>query len=98
MRKMQRILSLLLVLVLIVLLTGCQNQDQGFTLRISLPHELTTLDPAMVTTETEKTVVSHLYENLMKLSDDGAGGTVLVNGGKNAALAIIPAALVLLNL
>ena len=80
MRKMQRILSLLLVLVLIVLLTGCQNQDQGFTLRISLPHELTTLDPAMVTTETEKTVVSHLYENLMKLSDDGAGGTVLVNG------------------
>ena len=80
MKKMQRILALLLVLVLTALLTGCQDQSQSLTLRISLPHELTTLDPAMVTTETEKTVVSHLYENLMKLSHDGQGGTTLVNG------------------
>ena len=80
MKKMQRILALLLVLVLTALLTGCQDQSQGLALRISLPHELTTLDPAMVTTETEKIVVSHLYENLMKLSNDGQGGTTLVNG------------------
>ena len=57
--------SLLLALVLTLLLTGCQEQGQGLTLRISLPQELTTLDPAMVTTDSEKIVVSHLYENLM---------------------------------
>ena len=80
MKKMRRIWALLLALVLTLLLTGCQEQGQSLTLRISLPQELTTLDPAMVTTETEKTVVSHLYENLMKLTSDGEGGTTLVNG------------------
>ena len=31
-------------------------------------------------TDEEKTVVSHLFENLMKLQSDGSGGTTAVNG------------------
>ncbi len=80
MKKMQRILAIVLVLVMMLLLTGCQEQGEGFTLRVSLPQELTTLDPAMVTTETEKTVVGHLYENLMKLTSDGEGGSTVSYG------------------
>ena len=80
MKKMQRILTAMLALMLVLLLTACQEQSETFTLRVNLPHELTTLDPAMVTTETEKTVVNHLYENLMKLVDDGMGGSKLAYG------------------
>lgn len=45
------------------------------TLRVCLPELPGTLDPAMVTTDSERIVVSHLYENLMKLSSDGQGGS-----------------------
>ena len=80
MRKMQRIWAAILALLMALALTACSEQDDVFTLRVNLPHELTTLDPAMVTTETEKTVVNHLYENLMKLTSDGEGGTQLSYG------------------
>lgn len=80
MRKMQRIAAIFLALFLVLSLTACTEQEDSFTLRVSLPQELTTLDPAMVTTETEKTVVYHLYENLMKLTSDGAGGSTLSYG------------------
>lgn len=80
MRKMQRIAAIFLALFLVLSLTACDDPDDGLTLRVSLPQELTTLDPAMVTTETEKTVVYHLYENLMKLTSDGAGGSTLSYG------------------
>ncbi len=73
MKKLQRMAAFVLVLLMVLTLSACQEQNEALTLRISLPHELTTLDPAMVTTETEKTVVSHLYENLMKLTDNGEG-------------------------
>ena len=80
MKKMQKILTLALALLLLLLLTACQEEVETLTLRVNLPHEVTTLDPAMVTTETEKTVVNHLYENLMKLVDDGNGGSKLAYG------------------
>lgn len=79
MRKMQRILAIVLIAVMLFVLGGCQEQGEGLTLRVSLSHELTTLDPAMAATETEKTVVNHLYENLMKLTSDGEGGSTLTN-------------------
>ena len=80
MKKMKRILMVVLALLMMTMLTACQEESETLNLRISLPHELTTLDPAMVTTETEKTVVNHLYENLMKLVDDGNGGSKLAYG------------------
>ena len=80
MKKLQRMAAMLLALVMVLTLSACGQQEESLTLRVSLPHELTTLDPAMVTTETEKTVVGHLYENLMKFIDNGEGEGQLVNG------------------
>lgn len=80
MKNLHRITVMVLALLLVLTLSACSQQEESLTLRISLPHELTTLDPAMVTTETEKTVVGHLYENLMKFIDNGEGEGQLTNG------------------
>ena len=80
MRNMQRIVAAALALLLVLALTACGTQETDLTLTAGLPQEVATLDPAMVTTATEKTVVNHLYENLMKLTHDGQGGTAVSNG------------------
>lgn len=80
MKRLQRITAVVLSLVLLLALCACGEQDDTVTLRVSLPEEVTTLDPAMVTSDTEKIVVSHLYENLMKLTSDREGGTKIANG------------------
>ncbi len=81
MKYTKRIAALLLAAVTVLgLLTGCGHRSDEMSLRVSLPEGVTTLDPAMVTTETEKTVVSHLFENLMKFANDGEGGVHAVNG------------------
>ncbi len=80
MKNLHRITAMVLALLMVLTLSACSEQEQSMTLRVSLPHELTTLDPAMVTTETEKTVVGHLYENLMKLTDNGEGESMLSSG------------------
>ena len=80
MKKMQRMLAAFLTLVLVLSLTACGSALEPLALTVSLPQELTTLDPAMATTATEKTVVNHLYENLMKLTADAEGNVQLSNG------------------
>ena len=81
MKYTKRIAALLLSAVLVLgMLAGCGKQDDEMALRISLPEGEATLDPAMVTTDTEKIVVSHIFENLMKFSNDGEGGVQAVNG------------------
>ena len=77
--KVKRWAALLLALVMLLsLLSGCGSEE---TLSVSalLVGAPGTLDPAMVTTDTEKTVVSHLYDNLMRLAPDGEGGVTAVN-------------------
>lgn len=77
----KRMLSLLLsVLVLVTVLAGCGEKEEEQAMTISVPEGVSTLDPAQVTTDTEKIVVHHLYENLMKVSGNGEGGTQVVNG------------------
>ena len=71
----KRGVCLLLTLVMAVALAGCGTRREPQTLRVCLPELPGTLDPAMVTTDSERIVVSHLYENLMKLSSDGQGGS-----------------------
>ena len=66
-------LALLLALCMLLLLPACGGEDT-YTLRTCLPEVPSTLDPAMVTTQTEQIVVSHLFENLMKRTSDGSGG------------------------
>ena len=71
----KRGVCLLLTLVMAAALAGCGTRREPQTLRVCLPELPVTLDPAMVTTDSERIVVSHLYENLMKLSSDGPGGS-----------------------
>lgn len=80
MNKAKRITALLLTLCMLLgVLAGCGTQEEEVdALRISLPEQLLTLDPAMVTTDSEKIVVSHLYENLMKLAANEDGSTTAV--------------------
>ena len=81
MKKMKRFAALLLALcVSFSVLTACGEKEDTSTLRVCLPDAPATLDPAMVTTDSEKIVVSHLYENLMKLTGDGADGYEVVSG------------------
>lgn len=80
MKHLKKMTALLLALLLTAGLTACGTQEEVFSVHVDLPEELTTLDPAMVTNDAERTVVSHLYENLMKLNQLGDGQTVLANG------------------
>ncbi len=81
MKKWKRAAALLLTLCMLLgMLTACGDTEDKQILRVALPTAPATLDPAMIKTDTEKIVVSHLYENLMKLTSDGAGGTTVSNG------------------
>lgn len=81
MKKMKRMMALLLsVCMALCLLSGCVATEDTATLRVSLPDAPVTLDPAMVTTESEEILVNHLYENLMKASLNAHGSYDVVNG------------------
>ena len=79
MKYTKRILSLLLSVVMVAgLLTACGEEAQEAPLRVSLPSGVESLDPAYIQTETERIVVSHLYENLMKVSGVDENGVAQV--------------------
>lgn len=73
MKRRIRCAALVLAICLLAL-TGCAQQRDTLTLRVCLDRSPATLDPAMAATDAERTVVSHLFENLMKLSrgEDGS--------------------------
>lgn len=80
MTKLKRYAALALALVLAAgLLAGCgRTKDVSF--RVAMSSVPATLDPALASTDEEKIVVSHIFENLMKLQSDGNGGTTAVSG------------------
>ena len=78
--KTQVIALCLALLTLLTVLAGCGQNTRSMVLRVGLVGQSTVPDPAMVTTDSEKIVVSHLYENLMKLTPDGEGGTQVTGG------------------
>lgn len=83
MRNWKRFAALLLTLcTLVSVLAGCSaTENKKETLRVSLPTAPAALDPARVVTDTERIVVTHLYENLMKLTRDGTSeNTIVANG------------------
>ena len=80
MRNLKRYAALLLALALSLgLLAGCSLVKE-VSFRVAMGSVPATLDPALVSTDEEKIVVSHLFENLMKLQSDGSGGSTAVSG------------------
>ncbi len=80
MNKLKRYAALLLAAVMAAgLLAGC-SRVEALSFRVGFGSVPTTLDPALADTDEEKTVVSHLFENLMKLQSDGSGGAAATNG------------------
>lgn len=84
MKKFDRIAGLALGAVLLLgLLSGCggkQTDEEPFVLRASVCRALDSLDPAMNADSDADSVFYALYENLMRMSDDGSGRAVLANG------------------
>lgn len=84
MKKMKRIVgSALCAALLLGLLSGCggrKTETQEFVLRASVCRALETLDPALNADDDAKSVFYALYENLMRMSDDGSGHAALTNG------------------
>ena len=84
MDKMKRSLcALLSALMLLALLAGCgkkKNADEPFVFSASVCGAIDSLDPAMNTDTDADSIFYALYENLMRMSDDGSGEAVLGNG------------------
>ncbi|MBR5571890.1 MAG: peptide ABC transporter substrate-binding protein [Oscillospiraceae bacterium] len=76
MKRVKRLLALALA-AMMLLCAGCGNQveEKGLEIRASFVETPATLDPAYATTDEERTIVVHLFENLMKFTAAG-----LVNG------------------
>lgn len=72
MKYTKRSLALLLALCMLLVMAGCaQAEPEALTVRAALVGAPMTLDPARATSETEKTVVGNLYENLMRQTANG---------------------------
>ena len=80
MKLAKRLWALCLALTLTVL-AGCgKAKGEGFTLSVSLGDGYETLDPIYAETAVERSIIAHLYENLMKLSVDAQGNTTAAYG------------------
>lgn len=81
MRDWKRLAALTLTAVLCIsLLAGCAKDSEGLSLAVCVGAYPETLDPIYARSEGDQTILSHLYENLMRVASDGAGGTAVVNG------------------
>lgn len=72
MKQAKRLLALALALCMALTLCACgEAEPEHLTVRAAFVGAPATLDPAHAVTETEKTVVAHLFENLMKQTLNG---------------------------
>ena len=70
----RKLISLLLLLTL--LLTACGG-EKGATVRVALGGPVTALDPAFAETGASASAILHVYDNLLRVTADGNGGTKL---------------------
>ena len=82
---MKKWLSLLCsALLLLSLAAGCasggENVEEGLDLTVRALSPQTSADPAAATDTDSNTLILHLYENLLKWTDDGSGHAVLTEG------------------
>lgn len=66
--------------LLAALAAGCGQQSGGTGLSVCVGDSFSTLDPIYAEDISSQTVLVHLYENLMRVTADGSGGTTVVNG------------------
>ena len=78
---MKRLAALLLPAALCLsLLAGCARAGEGVALSVCVGPAPDTLDPIYAESITDQTILVHLYENLMRVTADGSGGTSVVAG------------------
>ena len=76
MNALKRIWALAVCLVMAVTcLTACGDEAQSFNLSVALGDRYETLDPIYAESAVDRSIIAHLYENLMKLSADAEGNT-----------------------
>lgn len=81
MKNWKRRWALFLTAVLLALsLTGCGGSGEGLALSVCVGGAPEELDPIYATETADQTVLVHLYENLMRKTGDGSGGTTVTNG------------------
>ncbi|MEG1988771.1 MAG: peptide ABC transporter substrate-binding protein [Oscillibacter sp.] len=64
----------------LTVLTGCSKDEEAFALSVSVGGAPATLDPIYAVAETDQTVLSHLYEGLMRTTVSVSGESAVVNG------------------
>lgn len=83
-RHARTICLFLSALILLSALSGCapeeKDDDERFVLRAAVCGAVESLDPAMNTDEDVENVLCAVYENLMKVEDDGEGNLTVVPG------------------
>ena len=80
MKRAKRMCCLLLA-VLMLLLSACAGEPEDpFLLRVSVCGRIDTLEPAMNADRRTQGVFCALYENLMRLDDDGTGHATVAPG------------------
>lgn len=81
MPRFKRLAALLLPAALCVsMLAGCSKAGEGLSLSVCAGAALETLDPIYAESTGDQTILVHLYENLMRVTADGSGGTAVVPG------------------
>ena len=75
MKQMKRLVALVLCLALTAALSGCGKEEELFTLSVAVGDSYETLDPIYAETEGDRSIIAHLYDNLMKPVVDTAGNT-----------------------
>lgn len=75
MKRWKQLTALILALLMLMMTAaGCgevEEDTQGLELRAAFINRPTSLDPAYATTEEERTITEHLFENLMKYTAAG---------------------------
>jgi len=74
------LLTLMLTLGALAGCAGQQTEKESFTLSAAVCGSAASLDPARNADEAAESVFYALYENLLRMSDDGAGGAAVVPG------------------
>ena len=75
--------AVLALAVWAAVLSGCAKDEEGVSLAVCLGSEPASLDPIYATAEGDQTVLTHLYENLMRVTVDVSGGAAVTGNATN---------------